>query len=69
MAGKVTEDDPQREHPDRSGRENALFDVRTLIVLLLSTGVGWLAHREDGWASGLSAGIATAVALHALLRR
>jgi hypothetical protein len=69
MAEKVTETDPDREHHDRPSRDNALVDLRALIVLLLSAGAGGLAHHESGWFPGLGVGIAAATALNALLRR
>jgi hypothetical protein len=69
MARKITEIRPDREHPNRPTPDGALVDLRTLIVLLLSAGAGGLAYHEGGWFPGLSAGIAAATALHALLRR
>jgi hypothetical protein len=69
MTRKIREQRRSAKRPDRTAAPAHLCDVRTLLVLLLAVAAGIIAGREGGWPAGLTVGIATAVALHTLLRR
>jgi hypothetical protein len=69
MTRKVKDQRRPAKRPDRTAPAAPLFDVRTLLVLLLAVGAGLLAGQHGGWPAGVTVGIGTAVALHALLSR
>jgi hypothetical protein len=66
MTRKVSDEGRRRKRPDRTVPPAPLFDVRTLLVLILAVAAGTLAGREGGWTAGVTVGIATA-ALHTML--
>lgn len=58
-----------RRREERADQPQPLLDLRTLTVLLLGAGAGWLAYREGGWQAALIVGTTVTAALHTLLRR
>jgi membrane protein YdbS with pleckstrin-like domain len=68
MPRKVTDNPSAAKPHDQPTAATHLFDLRTLVVLVLACGAGWLTYQEGGWTPALTVGVAVTVALHALLR-
>ena len=58
---------PPAGYPDSDDQpQRSLFDVRTLVVLLVSGGAGWLAYYQGGWQAAVLVTTTVMVALHRL---